>query len=211
MLILWAKIRKSLFRITFALIGVMLTVQVFGLTSVKADDSAEIVFWKSIEKIDTLEAYRVYLDRYPNGSFSMIADIKIRNLTKRSEEKQTNNASGNMPTVSKKIPGAYKAKFRWIKGKHNHGYGGKQTFTCDVDLVIDAQLSVPERKIQCPGWAGYTEWYYRGKFNPDGTVKTFRVNHAYGTGRYSLMGSTKGMKPRKINNLWWNLYIDLEK
>jgi hypothetical protein len=84
-------------------------------------------------------------------------------------------------------------------------------YSCGVALKIQKDFSVPETKIVCPGWQGYTEWYYRGLFNSDETVSSFLFNHAYGTGEYSLVGTVNEIKMNKKTNIHWSLTIAMEK
>jgi class 3 adenylate cyclase len=45
------------------------------------DDSAEIAFWQSVEASDDEQEYRIYLDRYPNGTFAEIARSRLNGET----------------------------------------------------------------------------------------------------------------------------------
>ena len=42
--------------------------------------SAEIVFWQSIQDSDDPDVFRVYLDEYPTGKFSKLAELRIKKL-----------------------------------------------------------------------------------------------------------------------------------
>lgn len=47
-----------------------------------ADNSAiELVFWQSAERSGTAAAYKTYLDKFPNGSFAALAELKIAELS----------------------------------------------------------------------------------------------------------------------------------
>ena len=178
-----------------------------------ANTDAEIAFWNSVEKMDTYAGYTAYLEQYPNGKFSKLAAIKIKSALSSETEKvtpRTKPASAADPAASETIPGIYNATFTWEKAKNN-SYGGKPKIVCQTKIEINSDLVVNEKKISCPGWNGYTEWYYRGEFGKDGNSKRFKVNHAYGRGEYYLKGNTQGLRPTKISVSWWNLYIIMEK
>lgn len=38
----------------------------------------ELAFWQSTERVNTVEAYRAYLERYPGGQFAALAGLKLR-------------------------------------------------------------------------------------------------------------------------------------
>lgn len=40
--------------------------------------SVEVDFWKSVERMDTADAYAAYLEAYPNGRFALLARIAMR-------------------------------------------------------------------------------------------------------------------------------------
>ena len=44
-------------------------------------DSAEIVFWQSIQDSDNPDMFRAYLKKYPDGEFAFIAELKIKELS----------------------------------------------------------------------------------------------------------------------------------
>jgi len=155
------------------------------LTIANASELSEEEFWSSVEEKDKKEYYLKYLKRYPAGKFIKIAIEKINAKNALEIDEKTKNIKSLSETKDKhfsKISGNYNAKFIWTKSIHNFIWGKSPVYSCDVALKIQKDFSVPETKIVCPGWQGYTEWYYRGLFNSDGTASSFLVNHAYGTG-----------------------------
>lgn len=44
--------------------------------------SVEVDFWKSVERLDTPDAYAAYLDAYPQGRFALLAQIAIKKLSR---------------------------------------------------------------------------------------------------------------------------------
>lgn len=46
-------------------------------------DQVEVEFWRSATSLNITEAYRAYLQRYPRGSFSILAEIAIQKLVER--------------------------------------------------------------------------------------------------------------------------------
>lgn len=42
-----------------------------------ADEDAETIFWKAVETGDTPEEYQAYIDRYPEGTFAVLARARI--------------------------------------------------------------------------------------------------------------------------------------
>jgi hypothetical protein len=40
-------------------------------------DSAEIVFWQSVQAADDAAEYRIYLERYPDGAFADLAKARL--------------------------------------------------------------------------------------------------------------------------------------
>ncbi|KRI00720.1 hypothetical protein [Curvibacter sp. PAE-UM] len=59
-----------------------------------ADRAAvEVDFWKSVERMDTADAYAAYLDAYPNGRFALLARLAMK------------RSSGNVqPTIASTAP-----------------------------------------------------------------------------------------------------------
>ncbi len=85
----------------FALLGVATAAlaQPAGQSKVAAPSTAdkasvEVDFWKSVERMDTADAYAAYLEAYPNGRFALLARIAMK---KQAENVQP--VAGGAPTA----------------------------------------------------------------------------------------------------------------
>jgi hypothetical protein len=45
-----------------------------------ADREIELSFWESVREIDNAESLQAYLDKYPNGEFCSLAEIRLKEL-----------------------------------------------------------------------------------------------------------------------------------
>ncbi|HEY5761782.1 MAG TPA: caspase family protein [Rhodocyclaceae bacterium] len=50
-------------------------------------DALELELWKSAQQLDAIEAYRAYLDAYPDGRYARLAGIGIKQAERRSRER----------------------------------------------------------------------------------------------------------------------------
>ena len=74
-------------------------------TSVVIASEVENTFWDTVKQSNSVELYQAYLDQYPNGFYSRIAEIIIKNATsqvennKKSEKSETIEISSNSANV----------------------------------------------------------------------------------------------------------------
>ena len=59
--------------------------------------SVEVDFWKSVERMDTADAYAAYLEAYPNGRFALLARLAIKKQT--AGNVQPANVTATSPAV----------------------------------------------------------------------------------------------------------------
>lgn len=190
---------------------------VFNDRAYAQTESAEIVFWRSVEKMETLEGYMAYLDKYPDGEFAPLAAVKIKSLIPTSP--QTQQPKSNQPAVDASrgksveigsIPGKYKMKLFWKKGEYSSYH--VDSLTCETYITVRNDLKVPETKITCPSTRGPdSPWYYRGEVQDTGKVEKFKVWHAYGLGEYYLKGNVQKMQSNRKSKSAWNLFVEMTK
>ena len=65
-------------------------------TSVVIASEVENTFWDAVKQSNSVELYQAYLDQYPNGFYSRIAEIIIKNATSQAEEGQKSEKSGSI-------------------------------------------------------------------------------------------------------------------
>lgn len=176
--------------------------------------TAEIVFWESVEKMNTIDGYLAYLEKYPKGDFSSLAAVKIKSMIPANSSptvKQENPKDAvSSSAVSSSVPGEYKAKFHWKKGAYNSYY--TEELFCETVIKIEENYLIKEKKITCPyDRQPTTEWYFRGEANKEGKIPKSKVWHAYNIGEYYMSGNTNKIQSNKESKSWWNLYIDLQK
>ena len=74
--------------------------------SVADKSSVEVDFWKSVERMDTPDAYAAYLEAYPNGRFALLARLAMKRTSgstqpaPASATSVTPSAVGNVPAVT---------------------------------------------------------------------------------------------------------------
>jgi hypothetical protein len=66
----------------------------------KRNSEEEIVYWNSVRETGDRELLKSYLDRYPGGVFTVIAQARLREMTARERRANTPALRSNPPAVS---------------------------------------------------------------------------------------------------------------
>jgi hypothetical protein len=75
-------------------------------SSDKNDPGAEIAFWDSVTDSNSIPKLRSYLERYPNGAFARVAELKIEDIESRTGAAPSQARATPAPEVKTAAPAA---------------------------------------------------------------------------------------------------------
>jgi formylglycine-generating enzyme required for sulfatase activity/uncharacterized caspase-like protein len=126
--------------------------------------AAELALWQSAVSLETVDAYRAYLEQYPNGQFSTMAKLKIAGLTRL--------AGGGMSSSSSNgpKPGAPPVS------PHRDGETLRDCADVCPEMVV-----IPPGRFQMGSPSNE-----QGRLDDEGPVHAVHISYAFAVGKYPV-------------------------
>lgn len=177
-------------------------------------DRAELDAWNRVRLGGDPRVVTRFIQSFPDGRYveraerlraALTAVPKAANAT-TDEKSETPNVSGSLSDKSvvvaaESLAGRYAISISFSPSSHNLRWSGESIMECK-SFVIDSDLFIKEKKLDCMEKGRWTEWYIRGRISTDDRIANIKFWSAYGTGEYYFKGPVDDLRKVRGNNDW---------